>query len=176
MESAGSANIRSHGGPERRVRQVLCPLDWTPDSRRALQYAAMLALTHDAQLTALHVGELVALYPAIVARVAPTMVPNPTRSERAARVSELLRDHAPGCRPADVLLAEGEIVSTILAAATRLPTDLIVMATHHPGPLRRWTRGSVAAGVVRSACCPVPGHSSERAAAGHPQHRADRHG
>ena len=115
----------------------------------------MLARTHDAQLTALHVGELVALYPALVARVEPTVVPSPARSERAARVSEMLRDQARGCRPPDVLLAEGEIASTIVVTAARLDADLIVMASHHPGPLRRLTRGSVAAAVVRSAGCPV---------------------
>jgi nucleotide-binding universal stress UspA family protein len=130
-------------------------VDWTDDSRRALQYAATLARTHDAQLTALHVGELVALYPALVARVEPTVVPSPARSERAARVSEMLRDQARECRPADVLLAEGEIASTIVVTAARLDADLIVMASHHPGPLRRLARGSVAAAVVRSAGCPV---------------------
>jgi nucleotide-binding universal stress UspA family protein len=154
-DSAASSDRQSGRDPNRLIQQILCPVDWTGDSRRALQYAAMLARTHDAQLTALHVGELVALYPALVARVEPTVVPSPARSERAARVSEMLRDQARDCRPPDVLLAEGDIASTIVGTAARRHADLIVMASHHPGPLRRLARGSVAAAVVRSAGCPV---------------------
>ena len=112
-------------------------------------------MAHDAQLTVLHVGELVAVYPAIVSRVDPAIVAFPTRAERATRVGEMLRDHARECRPAHVLLTEGDIAPAILETAERLPADVIVMASHHPGPLRRLTRGSVAAAVVRAAHCPV---------------------
>jgi universal stress protein A len=155
LNSGTSSDRHSPRDPTRLVKHILCPVDWTPDSRRALQYAASLARTHDAQLTVLHVGELVALYPALVVRVEPAVVPSPARAERAAKVSEMLRDHTRGCRPPDVLLLEGDIPSTIVVTAARLDADLIVLASHHPGPLRRLTRGSVAAAVVGSAGCPV---------------------
>jgi nucleotide-binding universal stress UspA family protein len=58
--------------------------------------------------------------------------------------------------PADSLLIEaGPAVGTILARATELAVDLIVIGTHGRTGVSRLVLGSVAEGVVRDAPCNV---------------------
>ena len=55
----------------------------------------------------------------------------------------------------DSLIAYGPVVRSILAAATETHTDLIAMATHGIGGLKRVSYGSVAAGVLQAAEIPI---------------------
>ena len=41
-----------------RIRQILCPVDFSPFARRALDHAAVLARWYEAELTVLHVSPL----------------------------------------------------------------------------------------------------------------------
>jgi nucleotide-binding universal stress UspA family protein len=52
-------------------------------------------------------------------------------------------------------MGEGYAAAEILAAAGRLKTDLIVMATHGRSGAKRLLLGSVAEKVVRGAPCAV---------------------
>ena len=53
------------------------------------------------------------------------------------------------------LLIQGYPVEKILAEATRIPADLIVMGSHGRSLLRHLVVGSVTDGVLRKAACPV---------------------
>jgi nucleotide-binding universal stress UspA family protein len=53
------------------------------------------------------------------------------------------------------LLVEGPPVRTLLEEAGRLEADMIVVGSHGYGAVARALLGSVSAGVVRHATCPV---------------------
>lgn len=58
-------------------------------------------------------------------------------------------------RQAAVLLAQGEPVEQLLAAAAEPDVAFVAMATHGRGGLQRWYLGSVADKLMRLAPCPV---------------------
>jgi nucleotide-binding universal stress UspA family protein len=142
-------------------RHVLVPLDKPEHAAGALSWASALSQQFGARVTAMHVatggavsGALTAL--AVVSGVstadatAPlTVADQSDRWLEAAVAAGVPRDQASS------EVAAGEPTLEILAAAKRLDTDLIVMARRDTGNLRRAVLGSVVAGVLRGASCPV---------------------
>jgi nucleotide-binding universal stress UspA family protein/mono/diheme cytochrome c family protein len=137
------------------VRNILCPVDFSDCSRRALQVALAVGRWAGAHVTVLNAGPAVLLYPALVARVTPAVVPTPTRAERAARVARFLEPFVDLHRPLDVILEEGDPAASIAAAMERLSIDLIVIGTHGRGGIGQWAFGSTTRQVVHAARCPV---------------------
>jgi nucleotide-binding universal stress UspA family protein len=77
------------------------------------------------------------------------------RSRESLRASgERLATSAQGTA-VEVHIAEGLIPAQILAFATDLPADLLVMGSHGRSGLGRFVLGSVAETVLRKAGCPV---------------------
>jgi nucleotide-binding universal stress UspA family protein len=138
------------------ISRILCPVDFSEFSRRALALAAGLADRHEAQLTALHVTA-----PALPPTAAFPEVPAVLSLNPAVRFqlqSELERFVAParnGGRAVTIALREGAVVSEILRQAELLECDLVVMGTHGAGGFERWVLGSVSEKVLRKAPCPV---------------------
>jgi universal stress protein A len=137
------------------AQRILCPVDLSECSRRALQVAASLARRADARVIVLHVGTTVSLYPALVVQVDAVQVPHPTRAERAADVARFIAPVSDPHRPMDILLEEGDVAALIAAAAVEHAVDLIVMGTHGRRGFRRLAMGSIARRVVHTANCPV---------------------
>jgi len=142
-------------------RHVLVPLDKLDHAPGALSWASALSQHIGARVTTIHVetggvasGAFAAL--AVVSGVSPidvtTPLSIPDRSDRwleAAVAAGVPREQA----SSEVLA--GEPTLEILAAARRLDADLIVMTRPAAGKLRRAVLGSVVAGVLRGASCPV---------------------
>ena len=138
------------------IRRILCSVDFSDFSRRALDLAFALAARSGAEITALHVTAAsfppMAAFPEI-----PALFPlDAAVMERLG--AELASFVAPSRTP-DVALrtvvAEGAPVTTILREAEAQGADLIVMGTHGVGGFERWVLGSVAEKVLRKAPCPV---------------------
>lgn len=138
------------------IRRILCPVDFSDFSRRALDLAFALAARSGAEITALHVTapsfppmaafpEVPALFPLDAA------VMERLRAELASFVAS---SRTPDI-PLRTVVAEGAPVTTILLEAEALRADLIVMGTHGVGGFERWVLGSVAEKVLRKAPCPV---------------------
>ncbi len=53
------------------------------------------------------------------------------------------------------LLVQGATVETILQEASKLKADMIVIGSHGHGALHKALVGSVSAGIIRQASCPV---------------------
>ena len=138
-----------------KLKRILCPVDFSSASRRALQFAVAMQGARDAQVTALHVGRCISLFPALVAGVEPAVVPFPQRGERALNAARFVEPFATPYRPIDIVFDEGNVADVIVATASRLKSDLIVIGTHGRGRLSHQLIGSVAADVVRNATCPV---------------------
>jgi nucleotide-binding universal stress UspA family protein len=139
-------------------RQILAPIDFSDSSTHALRYAAALARWYGARVTALHVF---LNWPAvnIIPSLQPAAVPGGADAMRRD-----LEDHGRELVAAveakdvaiDVLVTEAPaVLGEILAQATRLSADLIVIGTHGRGGVDRLFLGSITEKVLRKAACPV---------------------
>lgn len=142
---------------EIRIEKVLCPVDFSPFSAHALDYAVAMAGLSRAELILLHVMEL----PAHAL---------PGNSLDFAFSAELIEEHRKTCAERlDALLTATQarypntrrvLVSgipflEIIQQAKQDDVDLIVMGTHGRTGLAHVLIGSVAEKVVRKAPCPV---------------------
>ena len=151
-------------------RHILCPVDLSETSRRALAHAAALARWYSARLTVLHV---VPTFDPMQVRssdlTGPVRLVAPASRERI--VAELTRvATAVAGVPSDAAVAAeaGDPVTTIVDQALRLSADLVVMGTHGQRGFTRLLLGSVTEHVLRQAPCPVltvPPHARATTAA-----------
>jgi nucleotide-binding universal stress UspA family protein len=143
------------------LKRILCPVDFSDFSRRALDHALGVARCHRSTVTALHV------VPPIPVTVPgpyyfgsetppPMTLPPVDRVAVAAQVERLIAsEQVPGVN-VEVLVEEGAAVyREILAQADRLRSDLIVIGTHGRTGFERLFLGSTAEKVLRKAPCPV---------------------
>ena len=132
--------------------RILCAVDKSDLSVRALQYAVALQQSDRAVLTVLTVRPRLA-QPALWMEypVAPALAPLDPEMEEAELRAFI--QSSVGAALARVIVREGMIVSEIIAAAHDLDTDLLVMGTHGPGGVERWLLGAVAENVLRHASC-----------------------
>ena len=139
-------------------RHILCPIDFSDTSIRALKYAAALAGWYESHLDVLHV------VPAFERAVAApgTVVGGVGHVTPAARCEDVVMDirsaiDDAGAEATDhrALAQEGRVHETILNCAAAQPADLIVMGTHGRGGFNRLFLGSVTEKVVRTAPCAV---------------------
>lgn len=138
------------------VARLLCPVDLSETSARALTYARTLARRYHAMLTILEVVSVARVPMAFAAATGGTIPPATTEEERAAFLGELQQFVATVEPPAERLVVrEGPIVQQILAEAREGRADLIVLGTHGRGGFDRFLLGSVTEKVVRKAPCPV---------------------
>lgn len=134
------------------IRNILCPVDLSDTSARALAYARMLAGWHDATLTALHVVWLG--IPPVPPSGVPSFLTDAQQQEFEADLRTFI-DGPKNARPVDAVVLHGPIVAQVLREAKRLPADLIVMGTHGIGGFERLVLGSVTEKLLRKAECPV---------------------
>jgi nucleotide-binding universal stress UspA family protein len=136
------------------IKRILCPVDLSETSRRALEHARALARTFEASLDVLEVVEI-ALPPSPFG-AAPLYALTPEM--RQTLTDDLERFAAPareGGIRVTVDLEEGPVVRQILQAVDARAADLIVMGTHGRGGFEHLVLGSVTEKVLRKAPCPV---------------------
>jgi nucleotide-binding universal stress UspA family protein len=133
------------------ITRILCPIDFSDFSRRALDYALMLARWHGASLTAMHVHQ--APPPTVGALAAPEAMPlSLTNLDLVRRqIAAFLPPHA--AVAVEPRAAEGDPSREILAEAAS--ADLIVMGAHGRSGVERVVLGSVAEAVLRKSPCTV---------------------
>jgi len=140
------------------IRHILCPVDFSAISNRALDHAATLARRHGASLLALHVVPFAAPMPAAPAAPAYPVTAVPQPELRRSMLEELERRVEPLRRSGmtvETLVREGDVVHAVLEEAERLPIDLVVMGSHGSSGFERLVMGSVTEKVLRKAPCPV---------------------
>ena len=137
------------------IKRILCPVDTSAFSRRALQYAVAIAPRWNAEVVVLSVRPVVPA-PAMWLDYPGTLPynPFPTREAEELRVRSFVRD-AVGSVVSQVFVRDGSPVPEILQTARDLPADLIVMGTHGLSGFEHWLLGSVTEKVLRKAPCPV---------------------
>lgn len=132
------------------LRKILVPVDFSEDSKQALDVARSLALDHGASLI------LVAAAPP----PPPTAEPFLPATEYPGLVAGMRRDLEALAEKITDLTVESHVLGgapgpSIVAIANDCGADLIVMETHGRCGLNRMVMGSVAEYVLRHASCPV---------------------
>jgi nucleotide-binding universal stress UspA family protein len=139
------------------VRRILCPVDFSATSNRALAYARSLAEETAARLTVLYVIEV----PPELREHSFREVIDVDRARAAAeadclqRLRELIPDTAHRRCAIETAVLEGPPYHQILKRAADEGSDLIVMGVHGRGAIDLLLFGSNTARVMRAAECPV---------------------
>jgi nucleotide-binding universal stress UspA family protein len=138
-------------------KTILCPLEFSDASIRALQYALTLAQESGARLILLHVIELLVDAPQ-VRELGHFTVPEYQRhleEEARARLRSAVPDDARvWCTPEERVMP-GKAYRVILDLADQQQAEVIVMGVHGKGALNRRLFGSTTHHVIREARCPV---------------------
>jgi nucleotide-binding universal stress UspA family protein len=143
------------GGSAPLFRRILCPVDFSPSSERALAYALSLAQEADSRITLLHVLEWPAEEPSQPARFSVEDYRQVLAAEAKERLRALVPDAARNwCEPEEAVVL-GKAHREILRLAKERQSDLIVMGVQGRGALDLALFGSTTHHVVRGASCPV---------------------
>ena len=136
------------------VRSLLCPVDLSEQSRRALLWASAIAQYRNAELTVLSVVE-----PLLAEAAGIRLGVDLTQTEVEPALREFVDATLPeGVQQASHVRMEvtvGDPSEAILQTARRLNAWLIVMGTHGLGGFRQLLVGSTTEQVLRRAESPV---------------------
>lgn len=142
--------------PRAELQRVLVAVDFSEDSKAALEYAGVLAGRLGASLSIVHVVEPDLSLPG--AETLPA-TPKPSDSERQAEakldLSSLGERMLGACRVVETSVRSGIAFFEIAEAAKALGADFIVIGAHGLAGLSRTLLGSTVEKVVRHAPCPV---------------------
>jgi nucleotide-binding universal stress UspA family protein len=139
------------------IRRILCPVDFSDHSKRALDHALAIAKWYDSTVTVLHVSPVMPTAAYVSGSGMPAYA-TLTTAERDAIMQSMRRFAGGETRAGGQMefeATEGGTVATILDRATALPADLLVLGTHGRSGFERWVLGSVTEKVLRRALCPV---------------------
>jgi nucleotide-binding universal stress UspA family protein len=150
---------------------ILCAVDFSAPSRRALRHAAAVAARGHATLIVLFVND-----PLLVSAAAVTRPPLDLRARSVKELDRFVRATL-GKRSqthVDCRVATGEPVERIVATAVRARADLIVIASRGLTGLARLAFGSTTAGLLTRSPIPVlvvPARGAAAAVGSWPQGR-----
>ena len=137
------------------LQRILVAVDFSDDSKMALEYAGTLAGRLGASLSIVHVVEPDLTIPGTES----VSTPKPTDSERLAEakldLSSLGERMLGACRVVETSVRSGIAFFEIAEAAKALGADFIVIGAHGLAGLNRMLLGSTVEKVVRHAPCPV---------------------
>jgi nucleotide-binding universal stress UspA family protein len=138
------------------LQRILVAVDFSDDSKIALEYAGVLAGRLGASLSIVHVVEPDLSTPGTAL---PPGAVKPTDSERLAEakldLSELGESMLGACRVVETSVRSGIAFFEIAEAAKTLGADFVVIGAHGLAGLSRTLLGSTVEKVVRHAPCPV---------------------
>jgi len=138
------------------IRRVVVPVDFSPSSQLAVNYAVDLARQYGAELHLLHV--LLDL-DAIAAEPGVAFAPIDEWMPQLVKLAEKKLAELAGTIPVTINVVksvrDGSPAAETVRYATSEKADLIVMGTHGRTGLKHILLGSVAENVIRHADCPV---------------------
>lgn len=152
-------------GSRSELKRILCPVDFSKHSSRALRNAIRLAKSMGAELSILHVADSSSLIPTL--QLSDLTHSNKIQEAYEGEHQTLFDDFLAGFDFRDVpnkaVFRVGPIVPTIRDVAGKLKADLIVMGSAGQTGLARMFVGSVAHSVLRDMPCSVITLKSEEA-------------
>lgn len=138
------------------LERILCPVDFSDSSMKALTYAVSLAQESDAQLLLMHVVEALPMWDEeMVNRFDISSYERELIEDARARMRRAVPDQArTWCRPEE-LASTGKAYREILRVARERDAHVIVMGVHGRNPVDLMLFGSTTHHVIREASCPV---------------------
>lgn len=139
------------------IRSIVCPIDFSDFSRRALDHAVAIARRYQSTITAVYVCPT---FPAIaygagIGPVAPIVLTDGDREQLRLDLRKFVETElAPGVS-IDTSIREGDAVTEILDEAASRKADLLTVGTHGRSGFERLLLGSVTEKLLRKARCPV---------------------
>ena len=137
-----------------RIKVILCPVDRSETSNRAVAYATALARQYVARLSVLEVIDW-RLPPVAGSAVELPEMPPEVQVDALGHLNALTVPARESGVPTEVGVDVGPVVRRILERAMNIRADLIVVGTHGRSGFDRLALGSVAEKVLRKADCPV---------------------
>ncbi|QKT04168.1 universal stress protein [Ectothiorhodospiraceae bacterium 2226] len=138
----------------KQIERIVCPVDFSPASEAAAEYALQLAQRLKARVAFLH-----SLYAQLAGVYSETLdldeLYRSVRREADAKLGALRARAEAAEVPAELAVVEGPVAPAVREFAQRWSADLVVMATHGRQGLRRWLLGSTAEGLLRSLPAPL---------------------
>jgi len=138
-------------------KTILCPIEFSSASTRALEYALSLAEETDARLILLHVVEGAPDQPsfAAIGHLNVREYYRHLEEDARARLTAAVPDEARVWSRPDERVTTGKAYREILTIAAAEHVELIVMGVHGMGPLHLRLFGSTTQHIIREAPCPV---------------------
>ncbi len=138
-----------------RLQKILCPVDFSPGSKQALDVAARLARSTNAELVVAHAWFVPPLPTEAEYPLPPAIVDKLLADEQIALAAAAQQAAALGARVTTSFLTgpPWDRIVSLLRDDPRF--DLVVLGTHGRTGLQRILLGSVAEKIVRHAPCPV---------------------
>jgi nucleotide-binding universal stress UspA family protein len=139
----------------KKIRHILCPVDFSPPSAAALRYAVELAQRFDAEVTAVHAFHVPAYAMPDGSFSLPVNWTQPVIESAGRELDEFVARAPHDNVVFHTRVVEGMPHARINETAAELGADMIVMGTHGRSGLSHLLLGSVAERVVRTASVPV---------------------
>jgi nucleotide-binding universal stress UspA family protein len=131
---------------------ILVPIDFSPCSEHALDYACALGSKLGARIHV--INAIGSTLPELSVALTDQMISS-IRTNNAAALDKLLAPRRAGAQFGEIAVVDDDARDAILKAAKVVHADLIVIGTHGRRGLSRMLLGSVAEDVLRRATCPV---------------------
>jgi universal stress protein A len=138
-----------------RIRNILVPVDFSPHSEAALEYAIQLAGALASRICLAHAYQIEVFATPEGPYAIPESVLAGIRETAEAQIRALQERVGKEKIPCETVVRMGSAAESILDIAKSLPADLIVMGTQGHTGLKHLLLGSVAEKIVRLASCPV---------------------
>lgn len=148
----------------RHIRTILIPTDLTDHSRRALLYGASLATHNEATITILHIARDLRAWAYVADEMAifdanlASWPQDRVLAEARLDLNRFLDEHLPALKRAPRVTKRvvlGQVAGEIVAAATDIRADLVIMSPRRNHRPRRWLSTSITDQVTRQSPCPV---------------------
>jgi nucleotide-binding universal stress UspA family protein len=148
-------SVREPGSPL--YKTILCPLEFSPSSIRALEYALSLAKEADARLILLHAIEDVLgdAGAQTLGHLSASEYYHQLEQDAATRLRAAVPDEARVWSRPEERVVKGRAHEQILKVIADEHVDLIVMGVQGKGVVNQFLFGSTTHRVIREAGCPV---------------------
>jgi nucleotide-binding universal stress UspA family protein len=142
-----------------RIAHVLCPVDFSEFSARAVHHASAIAHWYGARLSVLHVFPVMP-----VLDLPPLLLEDKERHQIMAALRKLTVS-VPAATPLDLQVQQAPAIhEAILGQISSTAVDFLVLGSHGRSGVRRLMLGSMTERLIRQAPCPalvVPAHAAD---------------
>jgi nucleotide-binding universal stress UspA family protein len=139
------------------IRRILCPIDYSEFSRRALDHAIAIARWYGSTVTVMHVSDVLPVTAYTIAGpiFPPALLTPEDRTAMLAAMKKFAAEETASGVSMEFDVAQGRPATEIVEKAKEMGCDLLVLGTHGHAGFDRLVLGSIAEKVLRKAECPV---------------------